>query len=196
MNGAAYFDRLYQSDPDPWKFASSAYERDKYTATLDALDGRRSANALEIGCSIGVFTHRLAAHCDALLAVDISAPPLRRARRLCRDQTHVRFRQLVIPADWPDGVFDLVVLSEVLYFMAPADVARTARRVVGSLAPSGRVLLVNWLGRTGTCCDGDAAVNIFIQACGDTLVPVVVRRNPSYRLDLLEPGRSCGVTSQ
>jgi hypothetical protein len=34
--GPAYFDNVYAADSDPWKFASSAYERDKYAATLAA----------------------------------------------------------------------------------------------------------------------------------------------------------------
>ena len=32
-----YFEALYAEDSDPWKFASSPYERDKYAATLAAL---------------------------------------------------------------------------------------------------------------------------------------------------------------
>ena len=32
-----YFERLYARDPDPWRFATSEYERDKYAATLAAL---------------------------------------------------------------------------------------------------------------------------------------------------------------
>ena len=57
---AGYFDELYAGDPDPWGFETSAYEQAKYAATIDALEGRRYATALEIGCSIGVLTARLA----------------------------------------------------------------------------------------------------------------------------------------
>jgi hypothetical protein len=32
-----YFESLYADDPDPWRFASSAYERNKYETTLAAL---------------------------------------------------------------------------------------------------------------------------------------------------------------
>ena len=67
---AEYFDELYRADPDPWDLATSDYERRKYAVTIDALDGRRFARALEIGCSIGVLTERLAPWCDDLLAVD------------------------------------------------------------------------------------------------------------------------------
>ena len=56
----AYFDRKYAFDPDPWGFATSAYEADKYRATLAALPRARYRRALEVGCSIGVLTERLA----------------------------------------------------------------------------------------------------------------------------------------
>ena len=38
---AEYFERLYAKDPDPWRFASSEYERRKYAASLRALEDRR-----------------------------------------------------------------------------------------------------------------------------------------------------------
>lgn len=50
-----YFDVRYAADPDPWNFAGSPYERDKYAATLAALPRERYASALEVGCSIGVL---------------------------------------------------------------------------------------------------------------------------------------------
>ena len=56
--GAAYFEELYAADHDPWDLATSAYERDKYEATMAALEGRRFASALEVGCSIGMLTER------------------------------------------------------------------------------------------------------------------------------------------
>ena len=64
----AHFDRLYGADPDPWKFATSDYERDKYAATLAALPDRRFTRCYEVGCSIGVLTRQLAPRCDAILA--------------------------------------------------------------------------------------------------------------------------------
>jgi hypothetical protein len=33
----AYFDQLYAAQSDPWRFATSDYERKKYALTLDAL---------------------------------------------------------------------------------------------------------------------------------------------------------------
>ena len=50
-----YFDALYASDPDPWNFAASPYERAKYALTLNAMPKPRYRSALEVGCSIGVL---------------------------------------------------------------------------------------------------------------------------------------------
>lgn len=183
--GAAHFDAMYRSDPDPWGFATSPYERAKYAATLDALGGRRFASGVEIGCSIGVLTQALAARCDALLGIDISAAPLAAARARCAHLPQLRFAQMAVPLEWPTGRFDLVVLSEVLYFLSPADIALLARRTRASLMPDGIVLLVNWLGPTGAPCDGDSAATLLIGGVAPALSPVHSLRTAQYRLDLL-----------
>ena len=54
MNLRERFDRLYAERPDPWDFETSAYEHAKYDATLAALDDRRYATGLEVGCSMTV----------------------------------------------------------------------------------------------------------------------------------------------
>jgi 2-polyprenyl-3-methyl-5-hydroxy-6-metoxy-1,4-benzoquinol methylase len=154
---AAHFQRLYDASPDPWGFAADPYEQAKYRQTLQALGACRFASGLEIGCSIGVLTRMLAPRCDALLGVDLVEQPLETARARCVDQPWVRFRRMQVPADWPEGRFDLVVLSEVLYFLAPADIERTGRLVSASLLPGACVLLVNWLGQSDYPCNGDEA---------------------------------------
>jgi trans-aconitate methyltransferase len=180
----AYFDQLYAADPDPWRFATSAYERAKYLVTLAALPARRFASGLEVGCSIGVLTRLLAAQCDRLLGVDVSAAPLVQARRSCADLRHVNFRQARVPVEWPAGRFDLIVLSEVLYFLSPAQIAATARRLEGCLLPGAAVVAVNWLGDTDTECDGDAAAELMIAATRGRLTRRLQLRMPRYRLDV------------
>ena len=80
-----YFDAIYTAAEDPWNFATSRYERAKYTLTLSAMPKSRYRLALEVGCSIGVFTRLLAARCDAIVAVDVAEAPLVEARRRCAD---------------------------------------------------------------------------------------------------------------
>ena len=47
-----------------------------------------------------------------------------------------------------DGVFDLILLSEVVYYLSREDVGRLAASVTRSLAPDGSVILVHWTGST------------------------------------------------
>ncbi len=72
---ANYFEALYARERDPWRFETSGYERAKYDATLNALPKTCYRSGLEIGCSIGVLTERLAKRCERLIATD---PPHRR----------------------------------------------------------------------------------------------------------------------
>lgn len=181
-----YFEQLYTRDPDPWQFATSDYERDKYAATLAALPDRRFASGFEIGCSIGVLTRQLGERCDALLGADVSETALAQARIRCADQPHVSFARMVVPDDWPEAPLDLVVFSEVLYYLGVAGLHTAARLALGSLRPGGCVLLVNWHGPTDGACTGDEAAEWFIADCAPRLRPTVRRRAEKYRLDLLQ----------
>ncbi len=181
----AYFEALYTRDADPWRFATSAYERDKYAATLATLGTDRSMNALEIGCSIGVFTRALAPYCDHLLAIDVAENALVEARTRCPDFRGVELRKMRVPEAWPDGRFELIILSEVLYYLTPEDIGCVARKSAASLCHPGRIMLVHWTGETDYPCTGDQAATLFLAATADALDATHHERHPSYRLDLL-----------
>jgi len=183
--GPAHFDALYETDADPWRFRTSAYEQAKYQRTLAALGQRRFRSAFEVGCSIGVLTRLLAERCDAVLAVDVVDRPLDMARTACADQPWVRIEKMRVPEAWPTGMFDLIVLSEVLYFLVPVDIDAVADCTVGSLVRGGVVVLVNWLGRSGDPCTGEDAARLFIDRAGSVLRTVVSERTAEYRLDVL-----------
>jgi 2-polyprenyl-3-methyl-5-hydroxy-6-metoxy-1,4-benzoquinol methylase len=185
---ALHFKRLYQSNPDPWGFRTSAYEQTKYRQTLSALGDRHFTSGLEVGCSIGVLTSALADRCDCLLGVDIVEDPLEAARSRCADQPQVRFQRMQVPAEWPEGWFDLMVFSEVLYFLSAADIERCASRVWSSLLPAGMVVLVNWLGQTDDPTPGNDAAEMFIGATAGRLTVMRRERHEGYRLDVLVAG--------
>ncbi len=178
-----YFDELYRADPDPWRFASSPYERDKYAQTLAALGGRRYARALEIGCSIGVLTRRLADQCNALLAVDISERPLAEARLRSADAPWVGFERMAAPHEWPEGRFDLILLSEVVYYLSRDDVAALAERVCDTLLPGGDLVLVHWTGETDYPLSGDEAAELLLREAGPALNDIGGQRFDAFRLD-------------
>lgn len=182
---ASYFEALYAADPDPWKFRTSDYEAAKYAATLEALPRPHYGSVLEVGCSIGVLTRMLAPRCGGLLAVDGSARALADARRHCAGLPQVVFERREVPRQWPRGAFDLILFSEVLYYLDEADLAETARRTLRALRPGGEVLLVHWTGTTDYPLSGDAAVEGFMAATVPPLDAARGTRAERYRLDLL-----------
>lgn len=181
-----YFESLYAGDPDPWRFATSLYEAEKYAHTLAALPDAHYGRALEIGCSIGVLTKQLATRCDRLLAVDAAPTALLPARQRCRDLTHVEFAQMFVPGEWPQGSFDLILLSEVIYYLDASDVEALAERVAAALAPGASAVLVHWTGETDYPLSGDEAAELFITALGDRIEVVGGERRTQYRLDILK----------
>jgi predicted TPR repeat methyltransferase len=170
--GSAYFEDLYARDPDPWGFETSGYEAAKYDATIAALEGRRYEKALEIGCSIGVLTERLADHVGDLLAIDVSEAALARAQERV---PRIRFERREIPEEFPDGRFDLIVCSEVLYYLDDAAFEGTLNRLHGT------VLAVHWRHPTRTYpLKGDEVHDRLAQRFGP---PEYSRATSDYRLD-------------
>ncbi len=185
-----YFDGLYAADADPWRFATSDYERAKYEATLAALPHEIYRDVLEIGCSIGVLTRQLAPRCEKLLALDVAAKALDQARARCADLAHVAFAQRQVPADWPAGLYDLILLSEVVYYLDRHDVMCLAEKAAA--ASCGDVVLVHWLGATDYPMSGDEAAELFIRCSADRLRVLHQSRTDQYRLDVLRTAGDAG----
>jgi 2-polyprenyl-3-methyl-5-hydroxy-6-metoxy-1,4-benzoquinol methylase len=174
-----YFEAKYQSDIDPWQY--SAYEREKYQATIGALGQARYANALEVGCSIGVLTALLAQRCDALIAIDASETAIAAAQKT--DIANAELRVGTLPRDFPGGSFDLIMLSEVLYYFVEADLRQVAAQCTGALRPNGEIVLCHWLGETDYPLTGQAASDMFADAVALTLPVRKVVRDEVYRLE-------------
>jgi SAM-dependent methyltransferase len=185
--GASFFDELYERAEDPWRFATSDYERRKYAHTLDALNGGRFERALEVGCSIGVFTAQLRAVAADVLAIDLSERALERARRRLRGARGVRFARISFPEELPDGDWDLVVCSEVLYYLDPYTFELALRRLRGSLEKGATLLAVHWRAPTRSYpLRGDEVHDRLLAALGRW--HALDDRRPQYRLDRFEGG--------
>ncbi len=184
-----YFDAVYAASDDPWAFETSPYEAAKYADSVAALGDRCYHRAFEIGCSIGVLTRRLAARCENLLAVDVSDAALARARARCVGLPRVEFRRMQVPAEFPGGTFDLIVMSEVGYYWSRPDLDLALERAENALDTGGRLLLVHW---TPAVADyplrGDEVHEIALAraAAPGRLRPLAGWRRETYRLDLLE----------
>ncbi|MGY2895599.1 class I SAM-dependent DNA methyltransferase [Deinococcus sp. UYEF24] len=182
---ARYFDDMYEVHRDPWNFETSPYEAGKYDRTLAALPSAKYVSALEVGCSIGVLTARLAPRCTHLLSLDLSQQALDRARARCAGLPQVEFERRQMPAEFPPGQFDLLVLSEVLYYLGPADLQLMLDRSVRALLPAGHLIAVHW---TPAVHDypqtGDQVHDALLAEPG--LKHLYGERHEQYRLDLFE----------
>lgn len=185
----AYFDALYSGDADPWSFATSDYEAGKYAATLAALPRPHYASALEVGCSIGVLTSALADRCDAILAIDVAEAALTQARARNGAHPQLRFERGQFPGAMPAmpaGGFDLILLSEMLYYLDRPTLVDAALTTLALARPGADLLLVHWLGPTPDYpLTGDEAAGHFITALGSEARLVSQRREPDYRIDVL-----------
>jgi len=180
----SWFEDLFLKNPDPWEFESSPYEQAKYCHTLDALPSARFSSALEVGCANGVLTYKLAPRCDHLLAIDVSATALAAARQRCAGLPGVTFAQRCMPEDAPAGPFDLVLLSEVIYYWDEADLARMAEYLPSTIPAGGHVLLVHWTGETDYPKSGDDAVLELRRLLAGSFAVCLEERRELYRLDL------------
>lgn len=142
----ASFESIYATADDPWAFASSVYELAKYDTTMDALSKPRYRRCFEPACSIGVLTERLAGRADHVVACDGSALAAERARSRLREAGNVDIVTASIPEWWPDGTFDLIVLSELGYYWDRPGWGRIVDRARNSLGEGGEVVAVHWLG--------------------------------------------------
>jgi SAM-dependent methyltransferase len=181
---AAYFEALYSADPDPWKFETSAYEAAKYADTLAAIGGATIIRAFEMGCSIGVLTEQLAPRCGRLVATELSAQALEQARKRCARQDNIDFVLAKTMTDGIEGAFDLILLSEVIYYWDNPDLAAVAASISEHLDGGGRLVLVHWLGQTDYPRSADDAVSALWRLVGDQFDIESKRRTDDYRLDV------------
>lgn len=138
------FEQRYRDDDDPWGYEDSPYEQAKYEATLAACGPGPFRSALELGGSIGVFTERLAPHCEKLTTIDVSRTAASMARRRLADFPQVQVLRGSIPEDIPKSEYDLVVASEILYYLEEDDFERTLAVIRARLVHGGRMVAVHW----------------------------------------------------
>jgi SAM-dependent methyltransferase len=196
---ADYFARMYDGSADPWGFRTRWYEQRKRDLTLAALTRPRYRRAFEPGCSIGVLTAGLAARCDDVLATDVDDRALAAARTSLARQDHVRVERLRVPGDWPAGQFDLVVVSELGYYLDPDALDLLLERAVGSLSPRGTLLACHWRHPVADYPASGDEVHERLLARPE-LCSAVRHQEEDFRLDLLtlgpaaSPARREGLT--
>ena len=138
------FERIYRK-PDPWRYLTSPYEQSKYETVLtEAKSAGTCDRVLEVGCSEGAFTEKLALRGIGrrIVGVDISAQAIERGRERLSRFRQVELYRMSILDEVPTGSFDLVFCMEVLYYLG-RDLKQACARLGPVLASRCTIVLVH-----------------------------------------------------
>lgn len=146
---AEYFRNVYAARADPFMLGSKWYEQRKYALTMASLPKPRYRRALEPGCSIGILTAQLAERCESLVSTDVVDSALESARARVGPAPAVEFVLWSLSDEWsalpePDEPFDLIVISEVGYYLDADTLQSAVARAVDRLEPGGTVVAAHW----------------------------------------------------
>lgn len=176
--GSEHLHGLYAGTDDPWNFQTSAYETAKFAATRNALPRPRYVSGLEIGCGNGELARRLAPRCAAYHGVDAVERALVAARLAV---PRAIFTRAFLPAPLPGGPHDLIVLSEILYFLDAGSIADLAAQIDGRW-PGADVICVSWRGPSGNPLQGEEAFALYRAASRRGFA--MVAGTAEYRIDV------------
>jgi len=181
----ADFETLYRTELDPWGYEGSEYEREKYAATLAACGPGPFGHALELGSSIGVFSELLAPRCRALTTLDGAPSAVVAARRRLAALPQADALLGAIPQAIPEMTFDLVVASEILYYLEPVPLQGTLVTLQERMPPGARLVAVHWR-PAGPERPFDAASVHDLLRRQSWLCALEARHTDDYLLDVLE----------
>lgn len=199
--GLKYFETLFATQPDPWEY-TSLYEQTKYKQTLGLLPPIQIGRALELACAEGHFTAQLAARVKSLIAADISQIALNRAAERCAGLENIRFMSLDLTKDPLPGRFEMILCSEILYYIGGREALRAfARKVADALEPGGYFLtahanlVVDQPDRTGYNWDHPFGAKGIGETFASTRPLQLVKelRTPLYRIQLFQRDDRAGL---
>jgi SAM-dependent methyltransferase len=139
-----YFDGLFAGNDDPWAFRQRWYEQRKRAITVAALPRPHYQAIFEAGCANGELSAELASRCDRLLCCDTAAAAVNLAQIRLSHFDHAEVRQSRLPGDWPAEKFDLIVFSEIGYYLDGEDLTDMIRQASDSLTADGQLLACHW----------------------------------------------------
>jgi SAM-dependent methyltransferase len=178
-----HFDELFAASADPWQFKQRWYESRKRALTLACLPRPRYASGYEPGCANGELSAALAERCDRLLISDGAAAAVKLAQERMASLPQVSAVQAWVPDEWPQARFDLIVISELAYYLDADALAALATKARASLAPGGDIVACHWRHPIAGCrLDGDAVHAALSQALG--LPCVWLLADPDFRLEV------------
>ncbi len=181
---ADHFEQLHRDRADPWDVTSSWYERRKYAITMSCLPREHYHRAWEPGCSIGGLTVQLAERAGVVDASDFSETALTAARSATAQLPGVTIRRSALPQPPPGSGYDLIMLSEVLYYLSGSDRELTLRAAEAAATPDADLVVVHWRHHPEDAWASGADVNAAVRA-RPGWTPLAQHEEPDFVLDVL-----------
>ncbi|WP_242168025.1 MULTISPECIES: SAM-dependent methyltransferase [unclassified Pseudomonas] len=178
-----YFDQLFAGNDDPWAFRQRWYERRKRALTLALLTRPRYTSIFEPGCANGELSAELAPRCDRLVCCDTAAAAVALAKNRLLGFAHAQVHQSRLPEQWPTEPFELIVLSELCYYLDAEDLHRLIDRALASLTDNGQLLACHWRPAIDGCPQTAEQVHALLQQRLG-MPPVAQHHESDFLLDL------------
>jgi SAM-dependent methyltransferase len=180
---SAEHEEQYRAASDPWGTLTDPYEIEKRERTLRACGDGPFGAVCDLGAGLGLISAALAPRCARLVAIDGAPTAAAQARRRLAAFPHAEVREGLLPEALPDAACDLVVASEILYYLDDAAFAATLAWLGERAA---RVVAVHWLGAAEDLARSADDVGAALARVPALRVVTAERLAAGYRLDVLE----------
>ncbi|MGN7161289.1 class I SAM-dependent methyltransferase [Sphingomonas sp. SAFR-052] len=137
------FERTFAADPDPWQTFCNRDEAVKRGAILHAIGAGPWGRVLELAAGNGSNSFAIAPRALRLDATEATGTGTALVGKALAGKPRARAIRLAVPARLPRTTYDVVVVAELLYYLTPDAMRRTARDVAAALRPGGRLVLAH-----------------------------------------------------
>lgn len=135
------FEKVYEADSDPWAIGDANSPR--YDRYVELLGQHVKGSVLDIGCGMGALLARFRDDASELFGVELSRIAVERgARRFPFIQFHQGSATAMEVVEAIDGRrFDIIICSDVIYYLADRDKDRLVAWIARHLSPGGKALI-------------------------------------------------------
>ncbi|RIJ22299.1 class I SAM-dependent methyltransferase [Henriciella barbarensis] len=137
------FEQKFEADADPWQTWNSKYEAVKRASLAKAIGPRPYGRGLEIAAGNGSNTLMIANKTRRLIATEGAPAGAALVRKASQGEPHIRVVIHDVADRLPADAFDLIVISELLYYLGSEPFEMLAREVSRTLQPGGRLVLLH-----------------------------------------------------
>ncbi len=167
------FERLYQTEDDPWQIGDA--DTPRYNTYLELLRPHAKGAVLDIGCGFGALLARLAGDGIALEGIEISETAVVKGRQRFPFITFHsgNAARIADVAGIQDRKFDLIICSDVIYYITEREQSELLAWINNHLSAEGVAFVAAW------CPGGNYLLpDELVESVGANIVPMRIERFP------------------